>query len=430
MADTLAEIYRNTLTDSSFDSNGEATIVTTNSSTSHVIKNIQAVDVDATVKLAATLEVNGFDTVALTGNSSGSEIIAPSSTVKVKTSALPLTFLDAEFQTQNNNVNYRKQTVPTAISGTTTVFLSNNLYDGTNTIPSPMAGVNSTRRQIGYNLEGNNNHYVFTTNSNATTQAYIYGNDGSSLYSKTTNYMPHWFDGKRYAYYWRGDGNEGIYRIDTHSASPSDVYINNTQSLNTGSQTSYSRLWGVKDEWLFWWPSYTGGNMYIWAYNIATDTVTQISNAAPNSVMTETTGSAMYAIKRGTDSYRWLIPSGSSSIRYWDWTPSTVRTTSDLNNHTDLTLSGNSQQFNAPSHGHAVFGSRFYYLNDDARKVSFVDFGPETPTLGVVGTNDMSATYGSDLSVVERTPDSSTISGRSGYPSPSLKLRVTGITST
>ena len=428
MADTLAEIYRNTLTSSSFDSNGEATIVTTDSSTSHVIKNIQVEDNDATIKVNGTLEVNDFDVVSLSANSSGSEIIAPSSTVKVKTSAFPLTFLDAEFQTQNNNVNYRKQTVPTALSGTTRVFLSNDIYDGTNTIPSPMAGVNSNRRVIGYNLEGNNNHYVFTTNSNATTQAYIYGNDGSSLYSKTNNYMPHWFDGKRYAYYWRGDGNEGIYRIDTHSASPSDVYINNTNSLSTGSQTSYSRLWGVKDEWLFWWPNYAGQR--IWAYNIATDTVTQISTAQPNQVMTETTSSTLYAVKRGTDSYRWVVVNGTSSVRYWDWTPSTVRTTSDLNNHTDLTLSGNSQQFDASSHGHAVFGSRLYYLNGDSRKVAFIDFAPDTPTLGVVGTNDMSNTYGSDLSVVERTPSTSTINARSGYPNPSLKLRVTGITST
>ncbi len=84
MADTLAEIYRNTLTESSFDSNGEATIVTTNSSTSHVIKNIQVEDTDATIKVNGTLKVNDFDVVALTGSSSGSEIIAPSSTVKVK----------------------------------------------------------------------------------------------------------------------------------------------------------------------------------------------------------------------------------------------------------------------------------------------------------------------------------------------------------
>ena len=128
MADTLAEIYRNTLTSSDFDSNGEATIVTTDSSTSHVIKNIQAVDTDTTLPLNATLKINDFDIVALTGNSSGSEVIAPSSTVKVKTSALPLTFVDQEFQSQNNNSNYRKQTVATAISGSNVSFLSNDIY--------------------------------------------------------------------------------------------------------------------------------------------------------------------------------------------------------------------------------------------------------------------------------------------------------------
>ena len=102
MADTLAEIYRNTLTDSSFDSNGEATIVTTNSSTSHVIKSIQAEDTDANIKLAATLIINDFDIIALTGNSTGTEIIAPSSTVKVKTSAVPFSYQDIDFTTRRS----------------------------------------------------------------------------------------------------------------------------------------------------------------------------------------------------------------------------------------------------------------------------------------------------------------------------------------
>ena len=424
MADTLAEIYRNTLTSSDFDSNGEATIVTTNSSTSHVIKNIQVEDTDANIKINGTLKVNDFDVVSLSANSSGSEIIAPSSTVKVKTSALPLTFQDAEFQTQNNSTNYRKQTVPSAISGSTQVILSNDIYDGTNTIPNQMAGVDNTRRVIAYNLEGNNNHYVHATNGNGNTQAYIYSNDNSTLYTNTLTYAPQWFDGHRYAWWWRGDGNQGVYRVDTHSASPSNVYMNST---NTSTQSNYARIFGVKDEWLFWWPEYSGGRM--WSYNIATDTVTQISTAAPNQVITETTNN-WYAVKRGTDSYRWVVPNGSNSVRYWDWTPSTVRGTGDLNNHTDLTLNGTSQHFNAFGHNHAVFGSRLYYLNDDNRKVAFIDFGPDTPTLGVVGTNDMSSTYGSDLSIVLRTPDSTTISGRSGNPNPSLKLRVTGITST
>jgi len=427
MADTLAEIYRNTLTSSDFDSNGEATIVTTNSSTSHVIKNIQAVDTDATIKLAATLEVNDFDVVSLTGNSSGSEIIAPSSTVKVKTSALPLDFTDLEFQTQNNSTNYRTQTVPIAKSGSTEVFLSDDIFDGSNTVASQTSGVDSTRRQQGFNLEGSGAHFISATNGNATTQAYIYDSNNSTLYQNTNSYTPKWFDGNRYVWWWRGDGNEGIYRVDAQSSSPTDVYVNNTQSLNTNTQSNYSRLFGVKDEWLFWWPEYSGGRMY--SYNIATDTVTEISTAAPNNVISETTNH-WYAVKRGTDSYRWVVPNGHDSVRYWDWTPTTVRSTTDYSNHTDLTLTGTSQQFNSFNHHHAVFGSRLYYLNSNARKVAFIDFAPDTPTVGEVGTNDMSSTYGSDLGLVERTPDSTTISGRSGYPSPSLKLRVTGITST
>ena len=430
MADTLAEIYRNTLTSSSFDSNGEATIVTTDSSTSHVIKNVQAVDTDANLQLAATLKINDFDIVALTGNSSGSEVIAPSSTVKVKTSTLPLSFVDAEFQTQNNGSNYRKQTVATVSTASATAtrtFLSTDLYDGTNSIPTAMTNVDSTLRQIGYNLAGNNNHYVSSNNTNANTQAYIYDNSGTQLWSNGDSYMPKWFDGHRYAYWWRGNGNEGVYRVDTHSATPSDIYLNNTSGQGTQSQTTYPKLFGVKDEWLFWWPTYS--NNRIWAYNIATDQVIQVSDNDPNNVLSNTTDH-WYAVKRGTDSYRWVVPRSASQVRMYDWTPTTVRSSTGYSDYTDLTLSGNSQQFNSHNHHHAVFGSRLYYLNSDSRKVAFIDFAPDTPTLGVVGTNDMSDTYGSDLGIVERTPDSSTISSRSGYPNPSLKLRVTGITST
>ena len=428
MADTLAEIYRNTLASSDFDSSGEATIVTTNSSTSHVIKNIQAVDTDTTLPLNATLKINDFDIVALTGNSSGSEVIAPSSTVKVKTSALPLTFADQEFQSQNNSSNYRKQTVATARSGTATSFLSNDIYDGTNSIPTNMAGVDSTLRVIGFNLEGNNNHYVSSNNANANTQAYIYSDAGGLLWNNTNNYMPKWFDGHRYVYYWRGDGNEGIYRVDTHSSSPSAVYIHNTTSNNTGTQSTYPKLFGVRDEWLFWWPQYSNNRM--WSYNIAADTVQQITNTDPNNAFPNTSDGGWYAIKRGTDSYRFLVPRAQDTVRFFDWTPTTVRSSNDYSTFTDFVLNGNSQHFRQWNNHHAVVGSRLYYINNDSEKVAFIDFAPDTPTLGVIGTNQMATTNGADLSIVERTPDSSTISGRSGYPTPSLKLRVTGITST
>jgi hypothetical protein len=94
MADTLSEIYRDTLTASDFDSNGEATIVTTDSSTSHVIKSIQAAEVDSQLLLQGSLDINGFTIVGLTANSSGTEIIAPSSTVKVKTNNILVLILN------------------------------------------------------------------------------------------------------------------------------------------------------------------------------------------------------------------------------------------------------------------------------------------------------------------------------------------------
>ena len=129
MADTLAEIYRNTLTSSDFDSNGEATIVTTNSSTSHVIKNIQVSDTDTNVPINGTLRVNDFDVVGLTANSSGSEIIAPSSTVKVKTSAIPFNYQDLEFNTRANATTYRT-TTQAKINGYTAIP---EIYNASNT---------------------------------------------------------------------------------------------------------------------------------------------------------------------------------------------------------------------------------------------------------------------------------------------------------
>ena len=423
MADTLAEIYRNTLTDSSFDSNGEATIVTTNSSTSHVIKNIQVSDTDTQIPVNGTLKVNDFDIVGLTGNSSGSEIIAPSSTVKVKSSAFPLQYVDEELQAQGGGTNYTKQTLP-SVNGIRT---SLDIFDGSNTVPSQTANVDSQHRQIGFNLEGNNNHVITAANGNSTTKAEIYNNSGSSLFSENSSYMVKWFDGYRYLWFWRGDGNEGIYKVDTHSASPSAVYTHNTTANNTGSQTSYTRLFGIRDEWLFWWPSYSGQR--IWAYNIATDTVTQISNQQPNQVLNETT-QWWYAVKRGTDSYRWVVVHSDTGVKYYDWTPTKVFDTPDQSSFSSLTLSGVTQSFNTgTSAQHAVSGSRLYYINNQ-NYVSFIDFAPDTPTLGEIGSNSMGTTFGADLSVLKRTPSNSDISGRSYGVTPSLKLRMTGVTST
>ena len=163
MADTLAEIYRNTLTESSFDSNGEATIVTTDSSTSHVIKNIQVVDTDTNVPISGTLKVNDFDIVGLTANSSGSEIIAPSSTVKVKTSAIPLNYEDVEFTTRRSSSQYATTTQAKVnnYSALSNIYTSNN---SANFVPTS----GSTRDVYAPNIGSNNYHMILYDNYGST----------------------------------------------------------------------------------------------------------------------------------------------------------------------------------------------------------------------------------------------------------------------
>lgn len=90
MADTFFEIYRNASLGPTQLNDGEETIVTTNSNTSYVIKDMY---VSNTSTLSNTyLELNGFNVGSITKNATGSLIIPPSSTLKIKTTDYPYTF--------------------------------------------------------------------------------------------------------------------------------------------------------------------------------------------------------------------------------------------------------------------------------------------------------------------------------------------------
>lgn len=91
MADTLEQIFNVTLDDTDLAS-GEATVLTTNSTTRFVVKDI-AVDNGSAIT-NASLELNGFDVADLTGDNSGSLIVPPDSTLKIKSSQHPLSFED------------------------------------------------------------------------------------------------------------------------------------------------------------------------------------------------------------------------------------------------------------------------------------------------------------------------------------------------
>ena len=90
MADNFFEIYRNASLGATQMNDGQETILTTNSNTSYVIKDMY---VNGTSNLSGTyLELNGFNVGSINKNATGSLIIPPNSTLKIKTTDYPYSF--------------------------------------------------------------------------------------------------------------------------------------------------------------------------------------------------------------------------------------------------------------------------------------------------------------------------------------------------
>ena len=136
----------------------------------------------------------------------------------------------------------------------------------------------------------------------------------------------------------------------------------------------------------------------------------------------------MYAVKRSTGSYRFIVPIAQNEIRYVDWKVGDIHGASTP--YSTISMTGNTEYFRDYNANHSPVGSKLYYINNDSEKVAYFDFAPDTPTHTVIGTNQLTAAYGFDLTHVERTPSASAVAARTYGVSPSLKLRITGVTTT
>ena len=93
MADTLDQIFMNTSLGATELTDGEHTLVTTDANTSYVIKDMNLSNASILAS-DSHLELNGFNVSSATANATGSLIIPPSSTLKLKTgSTYPFQFL-------------------------------------------------------------------------------------------------------------------------------------------------------------------------------------------------------------------------------------------------------------------------------------------------------------------------------------------------
>ena len=414
MADTLSEIYNDTLVESDFNSSGEATIITTDSSTAHVIKNVNVVDVDSNIPINGTLDINGFDIVGLTANSTGSEIVGASSTVKVKTSAFPLSYVDDAFILQSSSTQYTSVANASvnnyvAIEGITTT--ANNL--------SLTMTLDDVRRVIAPNVGPSGNTYVYTSNLDQFTAAYVYNSSGTQIYSHTSQYHPKWWDGERYAYYYTQGFPAGINRIDTWNGT-SALF----KSHSSTSPSTYARMFGIKDKYLFFWPNYALNFCYV--YDFATDTISQLT-AGTASANFSNLDENFYAVEASNGTVYIITPYAGDTFRYFEWTSGTV-----LNGpNSTIVTSTNNERFAAFRQSHETNGSEYFFVDDNNDLASW-NFETGTPVYKSYSSGNVYTTqaYGRDITRVVTTPSSATISGRSYGINPSLKLRMTGVTST
>lgn len=191
MADTLESIFLNTSLGATELDDGEHTILTTDSSTSFVIKDMH---VNGTSNLTNTyLELNGFNVSGITANATGSLIIPPSSTLKIKTTDYPFIFIEQrDIMALNNNSTILAKTYlnpdGTAVSGVSQEVAHTKSSTSNNTQLQDMEfGISST----------NSNRYAFfyTHDMNSSTilrgvqdTGYNHANSEDTMYS--TSYDP------------------------------------------------------------------------------------------------------------------------------------------------------------------------------------------------------------------------------------------------
>jgi hypothetical protein len=418
MADTLEEIYEGTLQESDFNSSGEATIVTTNTTTRHVIKDVNVKQGDADIPIGGNLDINGYNIADLTRSSQGSAIMGTSNTLKVKTNDFPLTYEDLTLQIHHPSTTIKTFDQPrvNGVSGRSSTAITDVDVSGFDNLTE-----DQNSRQFWTNIGPSNNVVQVFKNTNNTHKSYVLNSSGTQIYSHTTDYEVKWFDGTQYLYYM---SSPNLYRVDTHSASPSaSVYI---QAPSSTTLSSYPNLFGLKDKYVIAWAQQ---GEYPFLFDFANNSSRVISTATATNTFTSNTKS-FYLIEKTNGDTVIVKPVSASVIHYWDFSPATTSfDTNASSNYNQINLSENFKSYPA---SHAVIGSKLYYVTS-GNDVAFVDFENDTqfvdsnvtlPT-NFVGTNS----YGPDIWGTLTTPSSSDISARTYTMSPSIGVRLTGVTS-
>lgn len=414
MADTLEEIYKATLTESSFNASGEATVLTTDANTRYAIKDVQVKQESTSINVNADLLVNDMPVANVTNSVSGSEIIGPSSTVKLKTSTFPLNYKDVYFgyfPNTSNVIDKKKKAFVNDIEDTGLGFIANH--------GEALQGPYSNDTYMAHYQVHNGVSVRIRFDGNSGTQLHVYNSSGTQIESNTSSYTPKAFDQKRYVY-WKESGTN-FKRYDTQT----DTTTNITFTFGSGGVSSYPRLVYAGEDWFWGSPQYGGGGTpeqpYI--FNAATETFTHASNNSSGQTTYGYSNDAMWAVYNEGVIHVIRVNNTSSWSRY------------EVNTSTGAvsgasTFSGNDgPDMYTTGQWMDTHDNKLWYYNA-SNKLAYWD--PKDGKFTDTGQSFSTTTPRNGrghIFIGHETPSSSTINARTYTIEPSATYRITGVKS-
>ena len=143
------------------------------------------------------------------------------------------------------------------------------------------------------------------------------------------------------------------------------------------------------------------------------------------------------AVRKTDGSIIHLVGQNTTRLYQYSWEPDTVYSNSSKNSYSNVSLSAGLQLFPTTNQHKQVVGSKLYYYADSgspysSSELAFIDFDKSGDSrFGTTGLTLGGATsYGYSVNLTKKTPDNSTVSGRTYNVNPSFKIRLTGVTST
>ena len=415
MADTLEEIYKATLSASDFDSNGVKTIITTNASTRYVLKDVYVESSETQVPIKANLLVNDMKVANIDSSVTGSEIVGPSSTVKVDASTYPLAYTDNYYQVINSSGDLERN-LSASIAG-----VEESGLVGIKSTTTPVTSL-SNYDYIGYweGIGPNNVALKILYDGNSTTHYYTYNSSGTQIASETTSYTPKAFDGSRYVYYFPTGAV-----MKKH-----DIWTNTTTdipaAIGTGTVSTYTRLMYAGNGLYFGWKNYSSTDearrQYVFNSNTNTITTTTNGNSATSQFGNLSSEATWCTSDTSGNIYMAKVDNSGS------WYIYKVNASNAMSNVGSKSMSGFQMWSNQQWCSGSSDGRIYFYSN--AGKVAYYDYATHTFKQTTLNFNSSSPLSGrGHLTLGSLTPSASTISSRTYTLNPQVTYRVTGIKS-